>query len=77
MVDGKSVAEREVLGDAIHVRLVDDRTLAEAAEALGVFGLRQMAAAGAGAQDLAGSGDFEPFGNGFLGFDAFWTSHKF
>ncbi len=71
------MAERQVLRDAINVRLVHDRALAEAAEAFGVFGLRQVAATGAGAQDFAGAGDLEPFGYGFLRFDAFGTSHKF
>jgi hypothetical protein len=36
-----------------------------------------MAAAGAGALDLAGGGDLEPFGDGFVCLDAFWTTHKF
>jgi hypothetical protein len=71
------MAERQTLGDAIDVRFVHQRALAEAAEALGIFGLRQVAATGAGAQDFAGGGDFEPFGHGFLRFDAFGTSHKF
>jgi hypothetical protein len=73
----KSMAERQVLSDAIDIRLVHDRALAEAAEAFGVFGLRQVTAAGAGAQDFAGAGDLKPFGYGFLCFDAFGTSHKF
>jgi hypothetical protein len=72
-----AMAERHALGDAIDIRLVHDRGLAETAKALGVFGLGQMAATGAGAQDFAGGSDFEPLGCGFLGFDAFWTTHKF
>src|ERR1039457_6181454 len=72
----KSVAERQALGDPVSVGLVHDHGLAQAAQALGIFGLGQMAAARAGAHDLAGAGDFKPFGHGFLGFDAFWTSHK-
>ena len=71
------MAERQILGDAVNIRLVHDRALAEAAEAFGVFGLRQVTASGAGAQDFAGAGDLEPFGYGFLCFDAFGTSHKF
>jgi hypothetical protein len=71
------VAERQTLGDAIDVGLVHEDALAEAAEAFGVFGLRQVTATGAGAQDFAGGGDLEPFGYGFLRFDAFGTSHKF
>jgi hypothetical protein len=71
------MAERQTLGDAIDIRLVHHGAFAETAEALGVFGLRQMAAAGAGAQDFAGGRDLKPFGYGFLRFDAFGTSHKF
>jgi hypothetical protein len=72
----ESVAEREVLLDAIDVGFVNHRGLAEAAEALGVFGLGQVTAARAGAQDLAGGGDFKPLRHGLLRFDAFRTSHK-
>ena len=71
------MAERHALGDAIDIRLVHDGGLAEAAQALGVFGLGQVTAAGARAHDLAGGGDFEPLGRGFFRFDAFGTSHKF
>jgi hypothetical protein len=71
------MAERQVLDDAVNIRLVHDHSLAEAAEAFGVFSLRQVTATGAGAQDFAGGGDLEPFGYGFLRFDAFGTSHKF
>lgn len=48
----------------------------EIAPAFGVFGLGQMAFAGAGAQDFAAGGDFKPLGHGLLRFDAFGTSHK-
>ena len=71
------MGERQILFDAINVRGIHHSHLAETTEALGVFGLGQMAAASAGAQDFAGSGDLEPFGHGFLGFDAFRTTHKF
>jgi hypothetical protein len=71
------MAERQVLFDAINVRGIHDGNLAETAEAFGVFGLGQVASAGVRAQDFAGTGDFEPFGHGFLGFDAFRTTHKF
>jgi hypothetical protein len=77
MEKSAAMAERHALSDAIDIRLVHHGGFAEPAEALGVFGLGQVAAAGAGAQDFAGGGDFEPLGGGFLGFDAFWTSHKF
>jgi hypothetical protein len=70
------VAEGQALGDAIDIRGVHDCCLAKATEALGVFGLGQVAAAGAGAQNLAGGGDFEPLGDGFFSFNAFRTTHK-
>jgi hypothetical protein len=73
----KSVAEREVLRDAVGIRGVNHGGLAEAAHALGVFGLGQVTAARVGAHDFAGASDLEPFGHGFSGFDAFGTSHKF
>jgi hypothetical protein len=71
------VAEREVLLDTVNIRGMNHRGLAEAAEALGVFGLGQVTAARAMAQDLAGGGDFKPLRHGLSGFDAFRTSHKF
>jgi hypothetical protein len=70
------MAERQALGDTISVGFIHDHGLAEAAETLGVFGLRQVTAAGAGAQNLAGGGDLKPFGDGFVCFDAFGTTHK-
>jgi hypothetical protein len=70
------MAEGQALGDAVNVGGVHDGSLAEAAEALGVFGLGQVTAAGAVAQNLAGSGYFEPLGNGFFRFNAFGTTHK-
>ena len=70
------MAERQILGDTINIRLVHHGTLAETAKALRVFGLRQVAATSAGAQDFAGGSDLEPFGHGFLRFDTFGTSHK-
>ena len=71
------MAEREVLRDAIGVGRVKNRTLAEAAAALGIFALQQMAFAGVAAQDFARAGDLEPFGHGLSCFDAFGSSHKF
>ena len=71
------MAERQALCDAVSVGWINDGDLAEAAAALGVFGLGQMASAGVEAQDFAGGGDFEPLGHGFFRFDAFGTSHNF
>jgi hypothetical protein len=70
------VAERKVLLDAVNIRGVNHCGFAEPAEALGVFGLGQVTAARAGAQNLAGSGDSKPLRHGLSSFDAFRTSHK-
>jgi hypothetical protein len=70
------VAERHALSDAVGIRRVNDGSLAEAAQALGVFGLGQVTAAGVVAQHFARGGDLKPLRCGFFGLDAFWTSHK-
>jgi hypothetical protein len=72
----KSVAERQVLRDAVGIGRVNDHSTAKMAVALGVFALRQVAVAGVAAQNFAGAGDFEPLGHGLLRFDAFGSSHK-
>jgi hypothetical protein len=72
----KSVAEHQVLCDAVGIGRINDHRTAETAAALGVFGLGQVADAGVAAQDFAGAGDFEPLGHGLLRFDAFGSSHK-
>jgi hypothetical protein len=71
------VSGRQVLRDAIGIRVIQNRTLAEPATALGVFALGQMAETSVTAQNFAGSGDFEPFGHGLLCFNTFGASHKF
>src|SRR5437870_4961417 len=76
LVSGRSVAEREVLLDAILVGAVDKVRAPQAAAAFRAFGLAEVAPAGAMAQDLAAGGDFEPFAHRLFGFDAFGTSHK-
>jgi hypothetical protein len=70
------MAEGQALGDAVNVGGIHDRSLAEATETLGVFGLGQVTAAGAVAQNLAAGGDFEPLGDGLFRFNAFGTTHK-
>jgi hypothetical protein len=72
----KSTRKGEILLDAIFVRLVNGGRAAEIAAALGVFGLRQMAFARAGAQNFSAGGDFEPLNHGLLRFNAFGTSHN-
>jgi len=71
------MAEGHALGDAVGIGWIHHGDLAEAAPALRIFGLGQMAASGVEAQNLAGGGDLEPLGRGFFRFDAFGTSHKF
>jgi hypothetical protein len=71
-----SVAEREVLRDAISVRLVHQGQAAKSAAASRAFGLGQMASARAGAQDFSAGRDLEPLGHGLLRFNTFGTSHK-
>jgi hypothetical protein len=70
------MTERQILSDAIGIGRISNGGLAKAATALGVFGLGQMPATRGKADDLAGGGDFEPFGHGFPSFDAFGTTHK-
>jgi hypothetical protein len=70
------VTERQVLGDAVGVGHVHAGQAAQAATAFRIFGLRQMAPTGAGAQDFSASRNLESLGHGLFGFDAFGTSHK-
>jgi hypothetical protein len=74
---GISVAERQILRNAIRIGGIHLGILAEATQALGVFGLGQVTAASVRAHNLAGGGDLKPLGHGFSCFDAFGTSHKF
>jgi|GraSoiStandDraft_45_1057281.scaffolds.fasta_scaffold3093067_1 hypothetical protein len=78
MVDSlnRSAGERQILLDAILVRVMNGGRAAEIAAALGAFGLRQMAFTRAGAQDFSAGSDFEPLGHGLLCLDTFGTSHK-
>jgi hypothetical protein len=55
---------------------MNGRRAAEIATALGVFGLRQVAFARAGAQNFSAGRNLEPIGHGLLRFNAFGTSHK-
>jgi hypothetical protein len=71
-----SVAERQVLRDAVYVGRIDRAGAAQAAAALRRLALAQMPPTSAGAQNLAARRDFEPLRGGLLSFDAFWTSHK-
>jgi len=55
---------------------MDEGCTPEAAAALGAFGLTEVPATGAGAQDFATRRDFKALGDRFLRFDTFGTSHN-
>src|ERR1019366_1209050 len=70
------VAEHQPLLDAIHVGRMHRGGATKVAAALGAFGLAQVPPAGTGTHDFPAGRNLEPLGRGFLGLDAFWTSHK-
>jgi len=70
------VAKGEALLDAVFVRVMDGGGAGQAATALWILGLQQVTLARPRAQDLSAGSDLKALGSGFLGFDAFWTSHK-
>jgi hypothetical protein len=72
----KSVAERQVLRDAINIGGVHRGCSTETAAAFGILGLGQVAEAGMVAHNFAGASDLEPLGHGLFSFDAFGSSHK-
>ena len=70
------MAERQVLGDAIHIGGIERAGLAETTTALRIFALGQVAIASMTEQYFAGAGDLKPLRNGLLSFDAFGTTHN-
>ena len=70
------MAERQILRDAVGIRGIHTGQTAQRAAAFGIFGLRQMAPARAGAQDFSAGRNLETLGHGLSGFNAFGTSHK-
>ena len=70
------MAERQILFDPIFIGDVHAGQTTEGTAAFRVFGLREVAPAGAGAQDLSACRNFKTFGYGLLCFNAFGTSHK-
>ena len=72
----KSVAERQVLRDAINVCRIHRGPTAKIAAAFGTLALGQVTPTGAGIQDFSAGRNFKTFGRGLFGFDAFGTSHK-
>ena len=71
-----SVAEGEILSDAIGVGFVNDRSFAEPAATFRTFCGEQMASAGVGTQHFARGGDFETFGHRFFCLNTFGASHN-
>ena len=59
----KSMAERQVLLDAIHIGWPDELVLPQRPASAGAFALEQMALACAFSHHFAGAGDFETFGD--------------
>ena len=70
-----SMAERQILGDAVNVGWCEDRRLSQRPAAFGAFALKQMAPACPVKQHFPVSGDFETFRYRFPGFDSFGASH--
>ena len=70
------MAEREALFDAVFVRRMDPGRTGQSAPSFRIFRLQQVALAGAGAQNFSAGSNLKSFSGGFLGFDAFWPSHK-
>jgi hypothetical protein len=70
-----SMAERQILCDAVNVGWCEDRRLSQRPAAFGAFALKQMAPAGPVKQHFPVSGDLETFGYRFPGFYSFGASH--
>jgi hypothetical protein len=70
------MAERQVLENAIYVRFVRDRVLAQRTPSLRTLAGHQVAFARVRAQYLAIGGYLKPLGHSFAGLIAFWTTHK-
>ena len=72
-----SLTERHVFLDVRGIRLMHQRWLAKTIFPLAVFTRKQVALALATAENFAGAGDFEPFGDGLSGFGKAWFfGHK-
>ena len=70
------MAEWQVLFDAVSVRGIDERRLAQSPATFGAFALAQMAPASAPEQDLAPAGYLETFAYRFSGFYTFGSAHR-
>jgi uncharacterized protein (DUF697 family) len=72
----KSVAEGQILRDAIRIGGIHGGCATKPAAAFWGFALGQVAPARAGAQHFSRGRYLETFGHGLSGFDAFGSSHK-
>jgi hypothetical protein len=72
-----SVAEGQILFDAVDVCGRDKLVFPQGPSAIGVFALEQIALAGAAAHHFAGTGDLESLGHGLSCFDSLGSSHRF
>jgi uncharacterized protein (DUF697 family) len=72
----KSVAEGQILRDAIRIGGIHGGCATKPAAAFWGFALGQVAPARAGAENFSASRDLKTFGHGLSGFDAFGSSHK-
>ncbi len=70
------VAEGEALLNTVLVGVMDGCGAPKAAAAFRVLALQKVALSSAGPQHFSAGGNLEALGSRFLGFDAFWTSHK-
>ena len=70
------MAERQVLGDPISIRLINFSGLSERTAALGVFRRHQMPFASAHADDFPAASDLEALGHSLPRFNSLRTSHK-
>jgi len=69
------MAEWQVLFDAVSVRGIDERRVAQGPAPFGAFALAQMAPASASEEDLAFASDLETFAYRFSSFNTFRSSH--
>ena len=70
------MAEGQALGDAIFISRMHFGGAPQAAPALGILGLHQVAPARARAQHFSAGRNLETLGHRLFGFNALWTSHK-
>ena len=68
--------ERQVLRDAIQIRLMNGGRPAKSAATLPAFGLIEVTPPRVSTQRLPSRRYLETFGDGFLRFDAFGTTHN-